>query len=234
MCTLQAVTNGNTSGLGLGIQAGGGIMSALANQSYHNSNASYLNSMASITQTMADKAQDSVAYTGGMAASKARNEGKSLAGKQKTVMASKGLASGSYTYQNITDDTIARSEMDALAIQYNADVQQQNIKNQANFQIAGYKSQAETEKTAGKIALVSGLLSTGSQFAQSYSKWADTSQGKTSTAGYGTMNASLGNKNFYTGVKSIDDKNLYKPSYDTNEMPSWKRLSYSGLGGGIW
>ena len=232
MC--MAATPQQSNNIGMGLQLGGGIGSAFASQAYHNSNANYLNSMSQVTQIMADKAIDSAAYSGGMAESAARAKGQSIIGSQKAAMASRGLSSGSFTYQNILDDTAARSEVDALAIQYNTDVQQQNIRNDANMKIAGYNSQASAERTAGKIAFTSGLLSTGTQFFQNYSKWSDTSQGRTSVpATASPMDYNQFDTNFYTGNKAIDSSNMAKGGSFFGNLSSWKQASYL-RGGSLW
>ena len=232
MC--MAATPQQSNNIGMGLQLGGGIGSAFAAQAYHDSNANYLDSMSQVTKIMSDKAVDSAAYAGGMAESAARAKGQSLIGSQKAAMASRGLSSGSFTYQNILDDTTARSELDALAIQYNTDVQQQNIRNDANMKITGYNSQAAAERTAGKIAFTSGLLSTGTQFFQNYSKWADTSQGKTGSSGASSpMDYSQFNKNFYTGNKALDNSNIAGSGSFFGSLPSWKQASYL-RGGSLW
>ena len=232
MC--MAATPQQSNNIGMGLQLGGGIGSAFASQAYHNSNANYLNSMSQVTQIMADKAIDSAAYSGGMAESAVRAKGQSIIGSQKAAMASRGLSSGSFTYQNILDDTAARSELDALAIQYNTDVQQQNIRNDANMKIAGYNSQASAERTAGKIAFTSGLLSTGTQFFQNYSKWSDTSQGRTSVpATASPMDYNQFDTNFYTGNKAIDNSNMAKGGSFFGNLPTWKQASYL-RGGSLW
>lgn len=232
MC--MAATPEQSNNIGMGLQLGGGIGSAFAAKAYHNSNANYLDSMSQVTKIMSDKAIDSAAYAGGMAESAARAKGQSLIGSQKAAMASRGLSSGSFTYQNILDDTTARSELDALAIQYNTDVQQQNIRNDANMKIAGYNSQAAAERTAGKIAFTSGLLSTGTQFFQNYSKWSDTSQGKKGTAGAASpMDYNQFDTNFYTGNKTIDGANFAQRGSFFGSLPSWKQASYL-RGGSLW
>jgi len=217
MCTTAA----GSSNAGMGLQLGGGIMSAFGSQSTHDSNANYLTTMSNITQAMASNAANSAEYAGGMAASAASNKGKAMVESQKTYMASHGLASGSTTYNGILDNTVDQSEKDALAIQYNADMQAWNIKTQANLQSAQYLSQANAEKTAGKTALVSGLLSTASQFSDTYNKWNQTSKGVVQP----TTTAS--NPSATTAVMNTQ---LALPTVDST-MPDWKKLSY---GGRLW
>ncbi|BEU88671.1 hypothetical protein TAMA11512_21350 [Selenomonas sp. TAMA-11512] len=173
MCT-------STAGMvvGSGLQLMGGITAAKAQRNYHNANADYLNSMGELNTIMTENAVDSVAHNAGMQASEARIKGLSTTKAQKAAMASRGLASNSFTYQNLLDDSITRSEMDALAIQYNADVQMQNLRATNKIQVAQYKGQAAGERAAGKIAYYSGILSAGSQFANNMLSWGQTSMGR--------------------------------------------------------
>ena len=181
MCTANSTAINNLSfGIGTAGQLIGGIMGAKANAGYHEANASYLESMNALNQIQANQAIDSVQHTAGLQSSAVRNKGISLTKTQKASMASHGL-SQSATYQNILDDTITRSERDAMAILYNADIQAKNIRTNAALQQAQYLSQAAQERAAGKIAYRTGVLSTIGQFADSWSKWSQTGM-----AGYGS------------------------------------------------
>lgn len=230
MCTTQA-GQGNT--LGMGLQLGGGIASAFGARSYANSQANYLSTMANITGTMADKAIDSTEYVGGMQASAVRAKGQQMIGTQKAALAANNI-SGGFTYQNILDDTTAKSEKDALAIQYNTDAQAQNIRNQASLQIAGLNAQASATKAQGQVSFVNGLLSTGSQFANNYFGWQGTSKGSAqgaTAASYNTSNSLeksvLGDTNFYTGNKTIDSASLGQYNNLLAGIPSWKQATYT-------
>ena len=171
MCTTAAA-----SIAGMGMQLFGGIGAAKAQRDYHNANAEYLETMDQVNRQMNENAIDSVQRAAGMQASEVRIKGQSMTKSQKAAMASRGLSNG-YTYQNILDDSIARSEMDAMAIQYNADVQSQNIRTSGKIQSAQYRAQAAGERAAGKIAYSSGLLSAGSQFANNFLSFGQTSMG---------------------------------------------------------
>ena len=177
MCTAQSA-----QGFGMGMQLIGGLTSAFASRGYHDANAAYLTQMNEVNQAQAAQAENSTLYAGGMQSSQARNRGLSLAKTQRTAMASHGL-SQSTTYQNILDDTISRSERDAMAIMYNADVQAKNIRTNAALSQAQMLSQAAQERAAGKIAFQSGILSTISQFGESWAKWSQTSGGNLGTKG---------------------------------------------------
>jgi hypothetical protein len=170
MCTAG---NGLAFGIGSVAQLYGGIMGARAQRDYHDANASYLESMNELNQVQANQAIDSTLYAGGKQSSAVRNKGISLTKTQKAAMASHGL-SQSATYQNILDDTITRSERDAMAIMYNADIQAKNIRTNAALQQAQYLSQAAHERAAGSIAYRTGVLSSIGQFADSWSKWSQT------------------------------------------------------------
>ncbi|WP_027405471.1 hypothetical protein [Anaerovibrio sp. RM50] len=172
MCTTAAA-----SIAGMGMQLFGGINAAKAQRDYHNANAEYLETMDQVNQQMNENAIDSVQRAAGMQASEARIKGQSMTKSQKAAMASRGV-SNSFTYQNILDDSIARSEMDAMAIQYNADVQSQNIRTSGKIQSAQYQAQAAGERAAGKIAYSSGLLSAGTQFANNFLSFSQTSMGR--------------------------------------------------------
>ena len=217
MCTaIAGMTFGMTN------QLIGGWSAAGAQKDYHNANASYLESMNELNQIQANQAVDSTMYAAGMQSSAVRNKGISLAKSQRAAMGSRGL-SQSATYQNILDDSITRSERDAMAILYNADVQAKNIRTNAALQQAQYLSQAAQERAAGKIAYNAGILSTVGQFADSWSKWSNTSMGQLG----GNKMASGGFKpkadtSYYTGVNSID----------------WNKSKYSAIraagGGAGW
>ena len=171
MCTAASA-----QGFGMGLQLVGGLASAGASKAYHDANAGYLESMNALNQAQAEQAINSVQYVGGMQSSAVRNKGISLTKSQKAAMGSHGL-SQSITYQNILDDTITRSERDAMAILYNSDIQAKNIRTNAALQQAQYLSQAAQERAAGKIAYRAGILSTIGQFADSWAKWSQTSGG---------------------------------------------------------
>jgi len=80
--------------------------------------------------------------------------------------------------------------MDAMAIQYNADVQAQNIRTNGKIQSAQYQAQAAGERAAGKIAYSSGLLSAGTQFANNFMSFGQTSMGRTAGTGLNSNAAS--------------------------------------------
>ena len=219
MCTAN---NPVAFGIGTAGQLIGGMISAGAQRDYHNANASYLEQMNELNQIQANQAMDSVQKVGGLQASAVRNKGISLTKTQKAAMASHGL-SQSATYQNVLDDSITRSERDAMAILYNSDIQAKNIRTNAALQQAQYLSQAAQERAAGKIAYRNGILSSIGQFADSWSKWSQTSMGQFG----GNKMASGGFKpnadtSYYTGVNSID----------------WNKSKYSAIraagGGAGW
>ena len=201
MCTAVS-SNPIAFGIGTAGQLFGGLIGAGAQADYHNANARYLESMNELNQIQANQAIDSTLYAGGMQSSAARNKGISLTKTQKAAMASHGL-SQSATYQNILDDTITRSERDAMAILYNSDIQAKNIRTNAALQQAQYLSQAAQERAAGKIAYRTGILSTIGQFADSWSKWSQTSMGqfggKQKWSGLPVYNLSNGQKRTYNG-----------------------------------
>lgn len=199
MCTAG---NGLAFGIGSVAQLYGGIMGARAQRDYHDANASYLESMNELNQVQANQAIDSTLRAGGKQSSAVRNKGISLTKTQKAAMASHGL-SQSATYQNILDDTITRSERDAMAIMYNADIQAKNIRTNAALQQAQYLSQAAHERAAGSIAYQTGILSSIGQFADSWSKWSQTGGmgygGGQRWSGLPVYNLSNGQKRTYNG-----------------------------------
>jgi len=206
MCTATA-----GAAFGMTNQLIGGWSAAGAQRDYHNANANYLESMNELNQIQANQAVDSTMYAAGMQSSAVRNKGISLAKSQRAAMGSRGL-SQSATYQNILDDSITRSERDAMAILYNADVQAKNIRTNAALQQAQYLSQAAQERAAGKIAYNAGILSTVGQFADSWSKWSNTSMGQ------------LGSKNNWKGVNA---RNIPIQSYDSLYSVDSSKPSYS-------
>lgn len=230
MCTAASA-----QGLGMSMQLFGGIGAAGANRDYHYANARYLESMNELNQAQAQQAIDSTLYVGGKQSSAVRNKGISLSKAQRASMASHGLSS-SVTYNNILDDTITRSERDAMAVMYNADIQAKNIRTNAALQQAQYLSQAAQEKAAGRIAYRAGILSTIGQFAESWGKWAETSGGnlgqKQSSGGF----VPKADTSFYTGVNSIDwNTNKYSPNNIWRSARSGNTWSGSGSlwGGGF-
>ncbi len=216
MCTAASA-----QGFGMGMQLVGGIASAKANQGYHEANAGYLEAMNALNQAQANQAIDSTLHVGGLQSSATRNKGISLSKTQKAAMASHGL-SQSITYQNILDDTITRSERDAMAIMYNADVQAKNIRTNAALQQAQYLSQAAQERAAGKIAYHAGILSTIGQFADSWAKWGQTSGGNLGS------NKSNGNWSGLPVYKGSDGKN-----YTYNGSMDWGKINKPASGGGF-
>jgi hypothetical protein len=203
--------------------------------------------MNEINQAQAQQAIESVQKVGGMNASQVRNRGISLSKTQKAFMASRGL-SQSATYQNILDDTITRSERDAMAILYNSDIQAKNIRTNAALQQAQYLSQAAQERAAGRIAYRNGILSSIGQFAESWSKWSQTggmgygsskNGGTTSASGSGYEGGMVGssggfvpqlmNTNYYTGMSGTD--------YNANKY-TWRGArsghNWGGGSGSLW
>jgi hypothetical protein len=232
-------------------------MGAKANAGYHEANASYLESMNALNQIQANQAIDSVQHTAGLQSSAVRNKGISLTKTQKASMASHGL-SQSATYQNILDDTITRSERDAMAILYNADIQAKNIRTNAALQQAQYLSQAAMERAAGKIAYRTGVLSTIGQFADSWSKWSQTGMagyGKSSggkwsglpvykttsgneyTWGNSAIKGAVSRNNNVpvSGWAGINARNIPVQSYDSLYSVDKRKTSYRGsLWGGVF
>lgn len=165
----------------MALQIGGGIFGATQGQAQQNAMANYYDYQAKQIATQSAMASDAVERQGGIQSSQADAKGRQVIASQRVAMAANGLASDSYTYQNNIDDTVAKSKLDSLAIQYNADMNSWNIQNNAGQQIAGLNSAASNARAAGKSALIGGLLSTAGQFSDTWSKWQQTSAGATQT-----------------------------------------------------
>jgi len=208
MCTATA-----GAAFGMTNQLIGGWSAAGAQRDYHNANANYLESMNELNQIQANQAVDSTMYAAGMQSSAVRNKGISLAKSQRAAMGSRGL-SQSATYQNILDDSITRSERDAMAILYNADVQAKNIRTNAALQQAQYLSQAAQERAAGKIAYNAGILSTVGQFA------------KNNWKGVNARNIPIQS---YDSLYSVDSS---KPSYSAGVKN--KKWTIGGTNSSLW
>ena len=117
----------------------------------YDSQAKYAADMDALNREMAESAINSIQYNQGLQASRVRSAGKSMTGSQKAAMASRGISSASVTYGNILDDSISRSERDALAIQYNADIQSLNISTTAKLRSAQSQAQVEALRQQGNI-----------------------------------------------------------------------------------
>lgn len=227
--------------VGMGLNILGGLFSAFGASGAHSANASYLDAQAEIAEMQAQAAQQilqqhkalrntqaeesvkSTQYAAGMQASAARGEGQSIVKAQRSAMGSRGL-SQSTTYQDILDDTISRSERDALAIQYNADVESHNIYTRAklenlaeegqtaadmgNLRMSAmqYRQQASQERSAGRMALGTGLLSTATNFASAWSGWSSTSMGRSGGGGSRGINyrLTMPTYNWRTGTSSYN------------------------------
>jgi hypothetical protein len=139
-----------------------------------------------------------------------------------------------------------------MAILYNADIQAKNIRTNAALQQAQYLSQAAQERAAGSIAYSTGLLSTVGQFADSWSKWSQTSGGNLGSnkssgkwSGLPTFKGSNGKTYTYNGSMDWGKLNMpasgggFVPQANTNfytgiNSIDWNSKRFSAVGGSGW
>jgi hypothetical protein len=101
--------------------------------------------------------------------------GRDVVGAQKVALAAGGAGVGSKTAEQLVSDTLTKTNLDEMAIRYNADLKMKNLRLQAEStamneenKAEGYEMAGKNAKKAAKWKAFSTVLGTGSQVA---SKW---------------------------------------------------------------
>jgi hypothetical protein len=98
-----------------------------------------------------------------------RRSAKGVTASQRAAMAASGVGAGSVTAEDVARDTFNRSEMDALVVRYNADLQGWSKRLQAR----SYRMAGDNALTAGNINADTTLLTTATGVADSWAKFGD-------------------------------------------------------------
>jgi len=98
-------------------------------------------------------------------------------GSQKASLVS-GAGVGSKTAEQIVSDTETKTNLDEMALRYNADTEMKNIKIGADTeafnyrtQAAGYKVAGKNAKAASKLQAMSSILGGGTSAANTWKSW---------------------------------------------------------------
>ena len=99
-------------------------------------------------------------------------QGRDVVGAQKVALASGGAGVGSKTAEQLVSDTMTKTNLDEMALRYNADVKMKNARLRAEgaamndeSQAVGYKMAGRNAAKAGNLNAFSSLLSTAGNVA---------------------------------------------------------------------
>lgn len=174
MCSPSLVT--------LGLQVGGGTMSAANAQANAEQNANYYNYLGEMDRIQATtlelNAARQVKYTQDNAAAQTKqvvNLSNETKGSQIVGMNANGVGAGSASAEDILSDTFKKTELDKLAIKYNADVASYETTESARAGAFGLRSRADAydtaatnSRSAGKMNFWSSILGTAAMAGTSY------------------------------------------------------------------
>lgn len=165
----------------MGLQAGGGMFSAMSAYQEGVETSRYYKYMASSAEKNAvlaeERGADQVSDIQDVASIDAkinRDKGKAMSATQKVAMASNGVIGG-VTAQDITIDTFNTNKMDDLMIRYNADKQSREVKIDTIYKALDFKQSASQYKLAsrqakktGTMKAMTGLLNTATQVSKTW------------------------------------------------------------------
>ena len=168
--------------IGMGMQLGGGIFSAIQANRQGQAAQAYYNYLSQQTDTNAKSTMDQLYRQGGTSRSYVAQKAAETLAKSRAAMAANGIDATSGTYDDIIRDSQAQSTLDELAVEYSANEKAREVRQDAYDQMAGYEAAGTNAAAAGKAAMWGGLMSTAGQFASSWDSWRQTSMGKSQSA----------------------------------------------------
>lgn len=169
------------SGVGMGMQIGGSLFSAIMAKRQADAASQYYNFLKEETLRKAKFAVNEIGRQGGLAVSAVQQKSKEVLASQRAELAARGIGLDSVTVDDLMRDSVGKAKLDELAIQYNADYKAYETMDNAQAQAAGYQAASENYGKQGQMALINGLFSAGGAFADSWGKWSQTSMGQKSS-----------------------------------------------------
>lgn len=162
--------------IGGGLSAYGSIQSAKSESRYYNYLAGLSESNAKLAEAKGESDIHSVGAQEFQGIKDIHTKERETIGSQKTALVS-GAGVGSKTGEQIVADTETKTNLDEMALRYNADVAKKNIKIGADTEAFNYRSQAtgyrmagKNAKTASKLNMYSSILGTGGSVASMFIK----------------------------------------------------------------
>lgn len=154
-----------------GVAAYGSYQQGQAQKAQYNYQAAVAQQQANLAQRNADQNSTIVAQQGAAQSQAAARKALQVQGAQTAAMAANGVA-GSVTSSDVKVDAFDTAKLDQLSIQYNTNLKQYGIQNDAQGQIFGLNTESQEDQIAGKnaefagnIGAASSILSTASQVA---------------------------------------------------------------------
>lgn len=158
MCTALII-----GAVGTGISA----VSAFQQQRAQNDAAEYNARVADVNAELAEQQSVQAGQLGVRSERQLRQQGRRLAGAQRTAFAASGVDVGSGTARSVLSDTSRQTELDALDIRYNTAIQQRGF----GIQAQGFRQGAALQRAsrvsprrAAGLTLLAGASTLGSQF----------------------------------------------------------------------
>ena len=170
MCTATA---------GMAIQGVSSIFGAVAARNQQDAMSSYYNYQAQIVKNQATLSANNIQQNAGMQIAQVADQGRQVLGAQKVALGANGISSDSFSYQQVQDTTVAQNKLDQMAVAYNADTKAWGVMHNANIEATNDEAASQNAKISGDLAFGAGLLNGAAQFSDTWAKWQQTSQGKT-------------------------------------------------------
>ena len=171
------------------VKAYGQYQEGSATKKYYDSVAEAQDAQANIEFQRGEKQseliQDSAKYRGKLQAEKSAM----VSSSQRAAMAANGIDLSSVTSQDLASDTMAKSNMDEMAIRYDADVNTWNTMEDAKYKRWALRVQGEQSRATGRNALSSAKRES----------WATLASTAVSMVGYGALSGSAGSTQGLSG-----------------------------------
>lgn len=166
----------------LGAQAVGGAASAWAEGQAGKASGAYYGYLADtarlnsrLTKSAAASKKTEVSMAEGDASRQVNESVRATVARQRAAFAAGGPGAGSKTAEQIVSDTLARGELDQIALRYNADLKRKGIDTGADFaeieyegQAKGYGMSAVNAGIASQVNQMKTILGTGTSVAQTW------------------------------------------------------------------
>lgn len=166
----------------LGAQAVGGGVTAWAQGQQGKAAGAYYGYLADtartnsrIAQTVARSKNAEVSAQEGEASRQVSESVRSTVARERAAFAAGGPGAGSKTAEQIVSDSLARGDLDQIALRYNADLKRKGNNSTADFasldyegQAKGYGLSASNADMSSKIGQLSTILGTGTSVASTW------------------------------------------------------------------
>ncbi len=168
------------------INMAGGVFTALQQAQQGRQQQQYDNFLANQSEAQAR----AVGLQSALDTAQLQEQGNQLAARQLAAMAGNGVDVGSVTMQDILSDTAYKVSLDELAVKYGANLQIQDLLNQANLQRYAGRNAAQT----GRMSAFNTLLGTAGQVYDSWYQYKKTSAGAKTGSGSTTSDFVAGKR----------------------------------------